>query len=362
MTPEIEDRRRRQGGVLLALVLAVIAAWLVYLWLDGVDGGGGIAADAPAATTVVTSPPATTTTVATTTTTTVAATTTTTTAPEATGLDAAIANIRRLEIEQFGTRFGEPDRLAALFATPGEPALGISRLGNGNVLLLARLADQDDLDRLDAACRDSFVQECGSAFEATADTDAAWLDGVLTSFGEVGDVRILGIGVVDGEYTLLGQVASEETKDRIGAAVAAAIEPDLTLINELEVVDADAITGDTQTALEDLDLQGITFESGSAEITADGQAILDEAVAVLANAVGVTVEVGGHTDSAGGAASNQRLSQARAESVVAYLVDGGVDEAILTAVGYGEEQPVADNATPEGREQNRRIEFTVSAA
>ncbi|MCP4250515.1 MAG: OmpA family protein, partial [bacterium] len=70
----------------------------------------------------------------------------------------------------------------------------------------------------------------------------------------------------------------------------------------------------------------------------------------------------GWTDNAGGAASNQRLSQERADSVVTYLVDGGVDGTILTAVGFGEEQPIADNATAAGREQNRRIEFTVSPA
>jgi OOP family OmpA-OmpF porin len=178
----------------------------------------------------------------------------------------------------------------------------------------------------------------------------------------VADVPGLRIGVVGGEYTLQGQVANEDTKERIGAAVAAAIRPDLTLVNELEVVDSDVITGGTQTALEDLDLQGITFESGSAVITAEGRAILDEAVAVLASSVGVVVEVGGHTDSVGGAASNQRLSQSRAEAVVAYLVEEGGDPSILTAAGYGEEQPVADNGTAEGREQNRRIEFTASPA
>ncbi|RZV43407.1 MAG: OmpA family protein [Acidimicrobiia bacterium] len=361
MTIEVADRRRRRGGVLLVLILAVIAAWLVYLWLDGIGGGADVDADAPTSTTVATQPSTTTTTVAPMTTTTTVAATTTTTAPPETELDAAIAEIRSMEIERFGTRFGEPDRFAALFATPGEPALGLSRIDNGNVLLLARLAAQGDLDRLGASCRDSFVGECGSAFEANAETDASWLDGVLASFGELGDVRVLGIGVVGGEYTLLGQVASEGAKERIGSAVAGAIAPDLTLVNDLEVVDEGVITDATERGLEDLDLAGITFESGSADITAEGQAILDEAVSVLTNAIGVTVEVGGHTDSAGGAASNQRLSQARAEAVVAYLADGGVDETILTAVGYGEQQPIADNATPEGREQNRRIEFTVSA-
>jgi OOP family OmpA-OmpF porin len=268
--------------------------------------------------------------------------------------------------DDFRAEFGSFDGASALLdfvESADGAALGVARLDDGRGVLLGRF-DTDANARLAVdSCVERFGEGlCASAFEVGDAASASWLGSALASLDEVDGVPGWWIAVNDGEYTLRGRVASEETKDRIGAAVAAAIEPDLTLINELEVVDADVITGDTQTALEDLDLQGITFESGSAEITADGQAILDEAVAVLANAVGVTVEVGGHTDSAGGAASNQRLSQSRAESVVAYLIDGGVDEAILTAVGYGEEQPVADNATPEGREQNRRIEFTVSAA
>ena len=71
------------------------------------------------------------------------------------------------------------------------------------------------------------------------------------------------------------------------------------------------------------------------------------------------VEVQGHTDTTGSAAINRTLSKGRAESVRKYLVGKGVAKGRLTAKGYGPDVPIADNATPEGREQNRRVEFKI---
>lgn len=107
-----------------------------------------------------------------------------------------------------------------------------------------------------------------------------------------------------------------------------------------------------------LDLAPITFEVGSAVITAEGQAELARAVEYL-TANPVAVEIGGHTDSDGSDDANQALSEERAQAVVDYLVAGGVDGSLLTAVGYGESLPIADNATDEGKAQNRRIEFSI---
>ncbi|MES0875017.1 OmpA family protein [Sinimarinibacterium thermocellulolyticum] len=106
-------------------------------------------------------------------------------------------------------------------------------------------------------------------------------------------------------------------------------------------------------------LRGVTFEFDSARLTADAQTILDGVVAALQAAPEIRVEIGGHTDARGSEAYNQRLSERRAASVRDYLVDHGIDGARLTAVGYGETRPVADNDSEEGREQNRRVELTV---
>jgi outer membrane protein OmpA-like peptidoglycan-associated protein len=67
--------------------------------------------------------------------------------------------------------------------------------------------------------------------------------------------------------------------------------------------------------------------------------------------------VEGHTDNVGDAASNKKLSEARAKSVTAAIVASGVDAARLSAAGFGQEKPVADNRTEEGRAKNRRVEL-----
>jgi outer membrane protein OmpA-like peptidoglycan-associated protein len=106
-------------------------------------------------------------------------------------------------------------------------------------------------------------------------------------------------------------------------------------------------------------LRGVNFAVDSARIESTAEALLDVAVQVLRENSDIRVEVAGHTDSTGSDAYNQGLSERRARSVVNYLVRKGIDGARLSSVGFGESQPVADNATQDGRAQNRRVELNV---
>ena len=103
----------------------------------------------------------------------------------------------------------------------------------------------------------------------------------------------------------------------------------------------------------------ITFETGSASLTPEGSAIVDNVAAILTRSPGLRIEVHGHTDSDGDDVRNQVLSQERAEAVIVALGQRGLDVNRLTAVGFGESKPIEPNITAEGRAVNRRIEFLV---
>jgi outer membrane protein OmpA-like peptidoglycan-associated protein len=101
----------------------------------------------------------------------------------------------------------------------------------------------------------------------------------------------------------------------------------------------------------------VNFEFDSATLTSESRAILDEALRILQRHPDLKVEIAGHTDSSGSDEYNQGLSQRRAKSVLDYLVGKGANAANLTAKGYGESSPIADNGSSEGRAKNRRVEF-----
>jgi outer membrane protein OmpA-like peptidoglycan-associated protein len=104
----------------------------------------------------------------------------------------------------------------------------------------------------------------------------------------------------------------------------------------------------------------VRFELGSAAIHPDSHQLLaDVARAIQSLPEGTRIRVEGHTDNLGKGEVNARLSQARAESVVAWLVDSGIPAGRLTAAGVGDKRPLADNATDEGRRSNRRVEFHI---
>ncbi len=105
----------------------------------------------------------------------------------------------------------------------------------------------------------------------------------------------------------------------------------------------------------------INFAYGGSAIEGEASiALLDAMATAVKQCSSFRVTVEGHTDSDGAEAYNQNLSQQRAEAVVTYLIDNGVNPANVTAVGYGETKPIASNDTRQGMAANRRIEFTVT--
>lgn len=104
-------------------------------------------------------------------------------------------------------------------------------------------------------------------------------------------------------------------------------------------------------------LKDVTFELNSPKLTLNSETVLNSVANELKKFPDVQVEVQGHSDSTGDADYNMQLSQKRAESVMEYLISKGVNRDQLTAVGYGESNPIASNDTKEGRAKNRRVEL-----
>ena len=108
------------------------------------------------------------------------------------------------------------------------------------------------------------------------------------------------------------------------------------------------------------DAGNVLFDFDKSDLTPAAKSQLDTLMDKLRNADVVSIKVIGHTDSKGSDAYNQALSERRASSVAAYLLSQGLAPNKLTSEGRGESEPVADNATDEGRAQNRRVELHIN--
>jgi outer membrane protein OmpA-like peptidoglycan-associated protein len=106
-------------------------------------------------------------------------------------------------------------------------------------------------------------------------------------------------------------------------------------------------------------IKGIQFDFGKATIRPESNKVLDDAIKVLKQYDDLRIMVSGHTDNVGEAQKNIELSQARANSVKEYMVGKGIDTGRIETRGAGPNEPVADNSTDKGRQENRRIEFKL---
>lgn len=160
------------------------------------------------------------------------------------------------------------------------------------------------------------------------------------------------------------------------AEPAPAPEPEVRVV-EAEMADADGdgipdsadkcpgtpsgtrVDGEGCALSDTIDLYGVLFATDSSDLRANARRLLQPVVGIFNRYPDLEVEVAGHTDDRGPDSYNQDLSQRRAESVRQYLVDRGVPAGNVTAMGYGESEPVASNDTEEGRQDNRRVEIRI---
>lgn len=256
-------------------------------------------------------------------------------------------------------------------------SLSLSTDANGKVAQCqVGVGDQGFLASIQSKVKEIFSsnQDCSvdtASTHAATFTDQAGLAGVLGLLKGVPNVSLDWVGdkiTLKGADTaklneLLGKIKGlvPNTEVIVEAPVSAAdsVSNSLNAAQDaLANIDTNKV--DINEVIKALNLQIINFATGSNQIPDENKAILDKAATLLKTAKDAKLTVAGYTDSTGNADSNKALSQKRAQAVVDYIVSQGVDAAQLTAVGHGADNPVADNATEEGRFKNRRIEFSMT--
>ena len=254
-------------------------------------------------------------------------------------------------------------------ATAGGPAefTALRAAETGRVELRGRLTD----DRLQAAV-DSYARaEFGAqavyvATRLDPDLPDGWSERVLAGLAALSlldhgtllvrpdTVEVKGVTGSQGARAKMSQILSGRLGQgqtfKVDVVYDEALDPLAALPTPVECIDrVEAVMAG----------QKIAFTPGSAEIDGRAAGLIDRLAASLKGCEAVQIEIAGHTDAQGSEGGNQALSQARAEAVVLALQGRQVDVAALKAVGYGEARPLADNGNDAGREENRRIEFTL---
>lgn len=150
----------------------------------------------------------------------------------------------------------------------------------------------------------------------------------------------------------------EGNKETWAEVFAGDYDYDLTIIEKGEVeqeITANAI-------LKELNETGkailyINFDSGKSTIKKESMPVVEQIIEMMKQAKDIKLSVEGHTDSDGSNESNLKLSEARAKAVVEAITKGGIDASRLSSAGFGEEKPIADNSTADGKAKNRRVEL-----
>lgn len=255
-------------------------------------------------------------------------------------------------------------------ADPGAasmPAFGATRSPEGIVQIRGPLPDamSDDLVRNFSAARfDS--EHLTLALRRRSDLPEGWGLRVLAGLDAFSRLDRGWLSVTPAMILLRGATGDPALQADLAARMSASLGPSAAFqldIDYEEDLDPIAALPTPEECLADVQAvqarNKITFAPGSTELDGVALGVVRRIAAVLRDCDGVAMEIGGHTDSQGRAEMNAALSQSRADAVLGALMGERVLIGSLVAVGYGADQPVADNGTEAGREANRRIDFRL---
>lgn len=243
---------------------------------------------------------------------------------------------------------------------------------DGKVLLTGYVPDAEAHAQLVKLAEEKFgADNVIDQLEEAPGAPDGWSEAVVAGLTQLQELDEGVAEWTDHRLSVSGHVASESIKTRVTNQLTSALPSGFTastnltapvaakpppLMTEKEKVSAVSCQEQFSTLLAS---SIINFRTASADISPDSYVLLDKLAEVATSCPTAEIRIEGHTDSRGSAAFNQDLSQRRAQAVVDYLISKGIDASRLSAVGFGEDAPIADNNTAEGRAINRRIEFTV---
>ena len=251
-------------------------------------------------------------------------------------------------------------------------SLWSARHDKGTLILSGRVANQADHDDIVAIASQYFAGDVINEMAIETLEYEDWVDGVrlgLPHFSkfESGEMAFEPDGegfIFEGEASGSTLAYLAEDMQKLDGPFGVTIEAQTVQVAVAEIEGIDFTTSAAAACQAAFDAvlasNKVYFESGKDLITRQSGETLDKLMAVSNRCEeNLVFELGGHTDTVGNRAQNLVLSQDRAKAVAAYMAEAGMDTQRLSAVGYGPDQPAASNDTPEGRTQNRRIEFTV---
>ena len=253
-------------------------------------------------------------------------------------------------------------------STPQGPAEFTATLSeDGRVELRGRLTDAMQRSAVDAFARAVFDgAEVLTATRIDETLPDGWPVRVLAGLAALAEVEHGSLLVRADLVEVTGVTGSLETRSKITQILAGELGQGQTFrvnVRYDEALDPVASLPTPEECAANVNAEimrtKIIFTPASAELASTARPVLDALAAILTKCPPMPMVIGGHTDSQGSEDGNKRLSQDRAEAVLLALQGRRVDTSGMTAIGYGEAAPIADNETEAGREANRRIAFVL---